>query len=309
MKFLFLIFYIFFVFSFYGQNEKEIFGNKNNTVFFHFQTPISSAYVGNDDYIFMFDNKNNAKLGVLKILTEKTKPTNLLITTKSGLMYSYILKYKENLSTFNYFIHSDEAINYESVKQLKESHIIDDSKNKVENKLDSINNKISIKKIDTSYNTSNISNVKNLYLYNKEKYFEKQAMNYINSKPFYFKSVVAKNNIIFRLINIKYNHNELYFVFEIKNKSLMDLDIDMLIYEITSKSTKLRASSQSIQQSPIYNYQSPLVVKGNTTIRFVAVFDKFTIGKNKVLLTSIKEKNGERDINLSISQRQINKPN
>ena len=309
MKKSLIIIFLFFILFTFGQNEKIIKGNLNNTVFFHFDSQITSSYIGNDNYIFMFDKNNNANLGVLKILEENTKPSNLLITTKSGLIYSFILKYEHNLTNFNYFIKPSEAINYNKLKSVLEvvktpATISETPITEQVNNIDSL-----VVENDKDYGLQSISNVKNLYLHNKNLYFEKEIKKNIDDKAFYFKTLVSKNGLIFQLLNIKYNKDELYFYYEIKNKRLVDLDIDYMTFEITSKSNKLRASSQAIEQKPLYIYNSPKVVKGNSKTRFVAVFKKFTISKKKVFLTSIKEKNGERDIYIPITYKQVNDPN
>ena len=293
---LFLIFYSFFICSFFGQNEKIIYANKDTNVFLHFEDSIVNSYVGNENYLFLHNVGDG--LGVLKILDDVVNTTNILITTKNGLMYSFILKYKNEINQFNVFVKETEAINY---KRKKKS--LDNEKNSLNIKSDSISS------IDSTYNISDVKNVKNIYKYKKEVYFNKTCKKYIDIKPFYFKNLVSKNQLIIKLNNIHYNKNELYFIYEIKNKSSLDLNIDMITYEISSKSKKLRASAQAIIKTPIYTFQSPKVIKGNSTVKYIAVFDMFTIGRKKVFLISIKENNGERDINLSIAPKQINNPN
>jgi len=286
-----------------SQNEKRIYANSQNNVFLHFKSPIQNGIVGNNDFVFIFNKKNDSKMGVLKILNEKSKPTNILITTKDGLIYSYILEYKNEIYNYNFFIKTKEALNYVEEEKVEPIKIVELEKKKIGNTdIDEI-------KKDTIYRLSNIKNVQNLYLYNKETYFKKTCSDNIDNKSFYFKSLVASNGLRFQLLDIKYNHDELYFYYEIKNKRLVDLDIDYMTFEITSKSSKKRSSSQAIEIKPIYTFQSPKVVKGNSTIRFVAVFKKFTISKKKVFLTTLKEKNGERDLNLSIFHKQVNNPN
>jgi hypothetical protein len=301
-----LIFYV----SLLGQNEKVIYANKQNNVFMHFKSPISTGIVGNDDFVFIFDSENDSQIGILKILNEKADATNLLVTTKGGMIYSYILEFKHDIFNYNHFIDTSEALNY---IEKKENIIISKKSDSKENYIDVLEkgkkNENNLKKTDTIYNLQTIDNVANLYLHKKKKYFEKYCNGIVQEKPFYFKSLVSKNGLVFRLLNIKYNKNELYFIYEVKNNYLMDLDIDYMSFEITSKSLKKRSSAQAIAQEPIYSYKSPVTIKGNTTIRFIEVFEKFTISKKKVFLTTIKEKNGERDIYITSFSKQVNNPN
>lgn len=300
MKYLLII--LFFPFFCFSQSERTIYANKQNNVFLHFQAPIKSGIVGNDDFVFAFDNENDSSIGIIKCLNQKAINTNLLVTTKDNLIYSYIISFKNDLQKFIFFVEKNEALNFVLTNKLivSEKGKKKSLKNNVDENINQINNSSINKQKDTIYSLNSLENVKNLYKYDKELYMNKIAKNLIGKKAFYLKSLVIKNNLLIKLLNIKYDKNELYFAFEIKNKGTMDLNIDYLIYEINSKSIKKRTSAQAIEVKPIYNYKLPKVIKGNSVIRFIAVFEKFTISNKKVFILSIKEENGERDLEIPI---------
>jgi len=264
-----------------AQKEKIIYVNKHNNSFLIFNEPIKEGYMGSTNFLFIFDKKSNAKIAILKAVDVGRK-TNLLVTTKKGLIFSYIVKYKEDLEKFNYIINNNDAINY--------------TLNKIDNLIIVKNSEPIIEQED-----SIINNLKEKELLN----FSKKL---VEKKPFYMKTRTSKNGILFQLYDIVYNNDKLYLSFLIENKTEVNYDLDYMIYQKTIKSKKKRANYQEIDTKPIFIFNKPNLIEGNTKKRFVLVFKKFTIRK-KVFLITLKEKEGERDLTISISSKQLNQPN
>ncbi len=274
----------------YSQN-KEIKVNLNNNVYLFFNSPITRGLTGNSNFIFSYNKDNLEKIGLLKG-NKTTKPTNLLITTADGLIYSFTIAYNEYVNKFNYFIKEEEAINF------KEKNTV-----KVANSDPLIN---SNSQPNTKPNTKEVEKTTIKTAIPEE--IEQICKKVIKNKPFYLRSVIIKNDLILRLVSINYKNNLLYFTYEIKNEGLIDLDIEYLLFRIKNKNLKMQSSSQAIDIQPLYKFNVPKKLKGNTTNRFVVAFEKFTISNKKLFETLIKEDNGERDIEITASKKMIINP-
>lgn len=233
-----------------------IFVNDRMNVSLFFPNPIRQGITGTSDFIFTYNKEMEQYLGLLQ--ARPGEESNLLVLTKEGQVYSYILKYATHLPKLNYFVSINESIGNE--RPIGSSGSVNDSIVKTTN---------------------------------GETYFKRFSEYLINSR---WPSVVTKHKkgMLLRLIKVAYNKNEVYLVLEIKNKSGIDFELDYLNISITNDNEKRKSSSQKIKQDVLYKHDVPTTVEDKDLKRFVYVLPKFVLGNDEKLLIEVKELKGSR---------------
>ncbi len=112
MKNFFIIALLFYYSYATAQSNNIIKVNPKKKVYLFFKSPIVKGVSIPNKSLFTFDSENGASIGI--VTGEKNKDSNLLITTKDGLTYSFSLMYSKSLSKLNYFIEKNIATNYTS---------------------------------------------------------------------------------------------------------------------------------------------------------------------------------------------------
>lgn len=112
-------------------------------------------------------------------------------------------------------------------------------------------------------------------------------------------------NIRLRLNGLYIENNVFYFQVELRNRSNIPYDIDMLRFFIRDEKKAKRTASQDIEQMPLYIYGDTTAVKEHTTNVLVFAMPKFTIPYKKYLLVQAMEKNGGRHLDLDIHNQTI----
>lgn len=95
-----------------AQSSTIIKVNPKKKVYLFFKSPIVKGVSIPNKSLFTFNSESGASIGI--VTGEKNTDSNLLITTKDGLTYSFSLMYSKSLSKLNYFIEKDIATNYTS---------------------------------------------------------------------------------------------------------------------------------------------------------------------------------------------------
>lgn len=135
----------------------------------------------------------------------------------------------------------------------------------------------------------------------KKDYFENVSSSLLLKKTKTLKSK-RKNGMGLGLQNIQYHNREVYLVFEIKNKSGIDFELEYLkVFEVNGNKRK-KSSYQKIQLVPVYAHAYQIMIKNNTSKRFVYVVPKFTLCVSERLLLELKEKRGSRNVQLSLNK-------
>ena len=190
-------------------------------------------------------------------------------------MYSYILKYRKDLSRLNYFIQGTERIGTEKRDLLAPFKDVEPKPNQLDR--------------DTHYRNFCF------YLLNK-----KERIGRLKKR---------NQGIILSVENIVFNQNELYFVIQIENQSSLDYDVNFLNLSVTTRQKGKKKSMQSLKKDPVFAYKAPTKIKEGHTARMVYVFPKFSLSNDRQVLLELNEAKGERDVVLKISHRFINNPN
>lgn len=238
-----------------------IHANEHKTVALFFPEPIRQGIVGAPNFVFTYNREKEQHFGLVQAMPGED--SNLLVLTKDGRVYSYILKYRKQLSSLNHFVASSESIGNERPITIH--------KKPDDNELDSIAKRTA--------------------------YFERFC-NYLLMAKNERLATKRKGGIKFQLQKMAYHGNETYLVMEISNNSEIDFEVDYLkVYSVTGNKKK-KASHQRLEMVPLHKYQVPIKISVGNSKRFVYVLPKFVLGDNEKLMLELKERNGSRKVSL-----------
>lgn len=105
---------------------------------------------------------------------------------------------------------------------------------------------------------------------------------------------VRRKGIRLRLEKNVYSGNEMYLVFELRNKSGIDYDLETLDVLRINGSPKSKTSYQETPLEPLLRFQQPETLKSGSTYRFVHVYPKYVTGAHERLKLVLLEKQGSR---------------
>ncbi|HEY6900199.1 MAG TPA: DUF4138 domain-containing protein [Puia sp.] len=95
----------------------------------------------------------------------------------------------------------------------------------------------------------------------------------------------------------------LYFLFRLNNRSPLDYEIERIRFSIVDPPA--RGASRTIppasyaELSPVYQYDSTVLVPGYSRLRNVMVLPRFTLPRGKRLLIEVLEKDGGRHMQIT----------
>ncbi|MBU2998120.1 conjugative transposon protein TraN [Cellulophaga baltica] len=250
-----------------------IYANDTKNVALFFPEPIRQGITGSDNFVFTYNREKEQYFGLLQ--ATPGRESNLLVINRNGLVFSYIIRYKKQLSKLNYFIPVSTSIG-------NEKPIV----------IDSIQAKSSEKSIA-----------------NRMRYYRKFCSYLLNSNQRIGSIKKRSQDIVLRVENIVFDKEELYFVIQVKNNSTLDYDLNFLNLSIETRQKGKKKSLQRLDQKPIYKHQLPSKIAEGEMMRFVYVLPKFSLANDRRVLLEVNEKDGERNIILKISHSFINNPN
>lgn len=240
-----------------------IYANENKNVALFFPEAIRQGITGANNFIFTYNREKEQYFGLLQA-TPGTE-SNLLAVTENGHVYSYILKYKNQISKLNYFITEEESIGSERPRKIGQVPILKPLK------------------ADTS----------------RIEYFQKFS-DYLLKLKHQSIAVRRKKGVKLQLQKMTYNASEVYLVFEIKNSTEIDFEIDYLKVYRVNGNKKRKASFQSLEHEVIYKRKMPKNIKNGEKNRFVYVLPKFVLGDGERLMFELKELKGNRRVALRL---------
>ncbi len=250
-----------------------IYANEHKNVALFFPEEISKGITGAEHFVFTYNREKQQHFGLLQ--AKPGRESNLLVIGTNGSVFSYILKYKKNLSRLNYFIPEAESIG-------NEKPVISDS----------VNDKKPQKN-----------------LIKKEDHYRRFCSYLLSKKQRIGRIKKRKNGIILSVKNIVFNKDQLYFVIQIENKSSLDYDLNFLKLSNETRKKGKKKSLQRLYQDPVFKYNLPAKIGKNQTARLVFVLPKFSLSKERRAMLELNEKDGERNLKLKVSHRIINNPN
>ncbi|WP_282148825.1 DUF4138 domain-containing protein [Algibacter lectus] len=250
-----------------------IYANDSKNVALFFPEPIRQGITGSENFVFTYNREKEQYFGLLQ--AKQGKESNLLVINRNGSIFSYIVRYKAQLSKLNYFIPMASSIGNEKPKVK-----------------DSIQPETFEKSIDNST------------------YYYQKFCSYLLDRRQYLGRFTRRNDgVILRLENIVFDKEELYFVIQIRNNSTLDYDLNFLNLSIETRQKGKKKSLQRLYQEPIFKHHLPSKIAVNETVRFIYVMPKFSLSNDRRVILELNEKAGERNIELKISHKYINNPN
>ena len=250
-----------------------IYANDQKNVALFFPQPIRQAITGAGNFVFTYNREKEQYFGLLQ--ARPGRESNLLVITANGSVFSYIVRYKERLAKLNYFIAESNSIG-------NEKPLVEGSEKEGKPKIP---------------------------VQTKKEHYREFCSRLIKSHQKTGHIKKRRGRVILSVENIVFNKDALYFVIQVENRSSLDYGLDFLNLSVKTRKKGKKKSLQSLYQEPVLKYDMPSKVKEGTTARFVYVLPKFSISNDRRAVLELNEKNGERNLKLSISHRFINNPN
>ena len=250
-----------------------IYANDSKNVALFFPEPIRQGITGSENFVFTYNREKEQYFGLLQ--AKPGKESNLLVINRNGSIFSYIVRYKAQLSKLNYFVPLSNSIGNEKPKIA-----------------DAIQTETSEKSIDN------------------DTYYYQKICSYLLDRRQYLGRYTRRNDgVILRLENIVFDKEELYFVFQIRNNSTLDYDLNFLNLSVETRQKGKKKSLQRLYQEPLFKHHLPSKIVVNETVRFIYVMPKFSLSNDRRVILELNEKAGERNIEMKVSHRYINNPN
>lgn len=118
-------------------------------------------------------------------------------------------------------------------------------------------------------------------------------------------SNVAKlQKLIFVLKGVYVDKTHIFFKFSIQNNSNVPFDVDYIAFSVTARKSRKTSSQERLQILPVGADVDVDVhtIGAKSITEVIYCFEKFTIGKDKVLLAEVLEQGGDRNIGLRIPE-------
>ena len=245
-----------------------IYANEHKAVALFFPSPIQQGITGSANYVFSFNREKQQRFGLLQAYPGAE--SNLLVIGINGQVFSYILRYGKKLSQLNYFITEKESIGNETGQTSLRFQ-----KNETVTAVDSIAENSEAKELE-------------------------KLCGQLLKTPRPFNQIKQNKGMVLKMTNSLYHGDQVFVVFEIQNRSQIDYEINTLELYRVNGTKKRKASYQEVPLKSVYQFKRPTKVSSGSTVQFVQVYPKFTLGKNERLLVTLDELNGGRNLNLKL---------
>lgn len=242
-----------------------IYANETKNVALFFPSQIHQAVTGSPHFVFTYNREKGQYFGLLQ--AQPGAVSNLLVVTKDGQVYSYLLKYAKHLSQLNYFVPVHESIGHEHAQVVTESTQDKDS----------------------------IAPA-------RKAYYEKAARYLLNLPRQSIKSS-QKSGIQLSLERMVYNGPEVYLVMSIRNATDIPFEVNFLKVHVTQENRQRRTSYQQLEQTILYAFNRPKILFYDQDYRCVLVLPKFVLGTKEQLEITLQEQNGNRSVGLKTKRR------
>lgn len=142
-----------------------------------------------------------------------------------------------------------------------------------------------------------------LYVVNKEQYFEIYCENNILQSSFFKRFFKEEGDVRLRFKNIFKDRNEIYLILQVENLSERDYNINFLDFYIEHEKSKNKKRLE-----PVFKYNFQDVVLSKTMHEMVFVFDEFKLDSKERLLIVLDEIDGLNLIVFPVQNSIINDP-
>ncbi len=237
-----------------------LYANELKNVALFFPAPVRQGITGAAHFVFTYNRETQQHFGLLQ--AQPGPDSNLLVVTSNGQVYSYILKYKPDLSQHNYFFTEESSIGNEIPKRKD----VSDQKNQ---------------KVDSLGRTMD-------YL--------KRASEFVLKSASEKRALIREKDMYLKLFQPVYYGSEVFLKLEVKNASGIDFEIDYLNVYTLNGTDRRQSSFQSLPLTTIYAHDLPKLIKNGQSRQFVYVLPKFVLAASEKLVLELKELNGGRTL-------------
>lgn len=254
-----------------SKNEKTVTIDVNTDMFVQivFKTPVQSLRVGMPNVV---EAQYNDNIITVQALVEELR-TNLTVKTSDGMYYSFILKGTTEVPRLFYEITPLQAVNAAAPILGK----IPDKSEKVDNKKQELTTPKSI----------------------DEKVLDKSG--YLSNR-----NVAEYRKVELSINGVYINNGKLYFLMQVRNRSNIRYNVNKLSFATASiKKAKKQIDAEEQEFEPLYFYPEFTEIKPKGKVKFVAVFNKFTLNSDKEMEITLTEQDGERVVRLLINTETI----
>ena len=255
-----------------SKNEKTVTIDVNTDMFVQivFKTPVQSLRVGMPNVV---EAQYNDNIITVQALVEELK-TNLTVKTSDGMYYSFILKGTTEVPRLFYEITPLQAVNAATPILMGK---IPDKSEKGDNKKQELT---APKSID-------------------EKVLDKSG--YLSNR-----NVAEYRKVELSINGVYINNGKLYFLMQVRNRSNIRYNVNKLSFATASiKKAKKQIDAEEQEFEPLYFYPEFTEIKPKGKVKFVAVFNKFTLNSDKEMEITLTEQDGERVVRLLIDTETI----
>ncbi|MDT0677916.1 DUF4138 domain-containing protein [Autumnicola musiva] len=244
-----------------------IYANDHQQVALFFPAPIRQAVTGAPYMVFTYNKDHPQYFGLLQ--AKEGAISNLFVIDQQGKVFSFVLKYREDLPHFYYFFTEEDAVGSEA--PLKK-------------------NSVETAKAKSSP-----------YLERLSEHFLRRAKGTLRRRE--------NSGVVLQVKDIVFHNERFFVVMEINNSSGISYEPDQFGFYISTKKQGKRKSMQTLPLEILYAHSVPEKVLAGTTDRFVVVLPKITLPNNKEIMARLFEKQGARNIELKLFKRHINGSN
>lgn len=247
-----------------------------------FESPILGYDCGTPDSSVLFEYVNKRIKIIVNI--ERFEPTNLIVETENAY-YEYLLKYDTNSSRSFHVKTLDDAVHIKLDPELAE---IKNEKELAQAQA------VEIKRLSV------LDSVNNYFIGQSEKIARK-------NNSFVNVGILGKRMEL-SVAGIYTDDLYIYFKVTLTNRSNIRYDLDYMNFSIATKGRRKRKKSaeQETQLISVYvfNNQVNQLLKDESISRIYA-FEKFTFDKNRQLNIEAWEKDGNRNLKLSVNEKSL----
>ena len=130
----------------------------------------------------------------------------------------------------------------------------------------------------------------------QEKQFALLCTQLLNRESSTYKKSKRQNGIRAKLIDQIYHDDQVYMVYELKNRSTIPYEIGQFQLSKVLGTPKRKASYQELPITPLFEFQMPEEIGAGETVRFAVVYPKFTLNAKERLHLSVLEAHGSRNL-------------
>ena len=173
-----------------AQTIDTIYCNAYQNVIITTPEPIYQATTGSENFVFSYNQTAADTLGLLQGKPGHTG--NLIIRTRDGGVYTFLLEHKDSLPGYTYFLKSEDRVNWVQPEE-----------------------KI-IKKVTPGAQQTSPAI--------PESYYENLSKMYLKSTGAR-KAVGRKKGLVFEILDMKYTRRETFITYRIQNRSAINFEV------------------------------------------------------------------------------------